>query len=59
MTEVVLADHLPNNACPLERGMDVLLEQVVMTHRFLALEPDRGKDEIRIGSIERFPFPLQ
>ena len=59
MTEVVPADHLPHNARPFEHGTDVPLEQVVGTHRFLALEPDRREDEIRVGFIERFPFPLQ
>jgi hypothetical protein len=59
MTEVVPADHLPHNPCPMERGTNVPLEQVVGTHRFLALEPDRREDEIRIRFVERFPFPFQ
>jgi hypothetical protein len=47
MTEVVPADHLPHNACPFDRRTDVPLEQVVGTHRFLALEPDRREDKNR------------
>jgi hypothetical protein len=54
----VPANHLPHNTCPLERGTDVPLEQVVGTHRFLALEPDRREDKIRICLVERLPFPL-
>lgn len=59
MTEVVLSDHLPHNACPFQCGTDVPLEQVVGTHRFFALEPDRREDEIRLRFIERFLFPFQ